>query len=250
MSGHSKWHSIRHKKAAVDAKRGKLFTKLIKEITVAARLGGGDPNANPRLRTAIEAAQDANMPKENIIRAIKRGTGELEGVSYEEAVYEGYGPGGTAILVNVLTDNKNRTTAEVRHLFTKFGGSLGDSGCVSWMFNKRGLIQIPKSAVDEDTIFEIAIDAGAEDVNMDDEEFYEIYTSPGDLIDIKNKIAEKGIKIENAEVTMIPQNTVHLEGEDAKKLLNLINALEDHDDVQNVYSNFDIPDEIINQNMG
>lgn len=249
MSGHSKWHSIKHKKAAIDAKRGKIFTKIIKEITVAARMGGGDVDSNPRLRTAVEEAQGANMPKDNITRAIKRGTGELEGVNYEEATYEGYGPGGTAILVMTLTDNKNRTTASIRHIFSRFGGSLGDNGCVSWMFNKKGLLHIAKGTIAEDELFDLSADAGADDVNTEDDDFIEVYTDPSELFDIKEKLIEKGVEIENAEVSMIPQNTVFIEGIAAKKLMNLINTLEDNEDVQNVYSNFDMPDELMNRDI-
>ncbi len=246
MAGHSKWHNIRHKKAKMDAKRGQLFTKLLREITVAARQGGGDPEFNPRLRIAIEKAKKANMPIENIERAIKRGTGELEGVNYEEVVYEGYGPEGVAVIVECLTDNRNRTTAEVRHIFTKHGGNLGASGCVSFLFEEKGVIYVPKSKYDEETIFEKAIEAGAEDVIMDDEEFYEIRTEPKELYSVKENLEKEGVEIEKAEITRIPTTTVEVKDpEKAEKLLKLLDALEDSDDVQKVYSNFEIPEEIM-----
>ncbi len=246
MAGHSKWHNIRHKKAKMDAKRGQLFTKLLREITVAARQGGGDPEFNPRLRIAIEKAKKANMPIENIERAIKRGTGELEGVSYEEVVYEGYGPEGVAVIVECLTDNRNRTTAEVRHIFTKHGGNLGASGCVSFLFEEKGVIYVPKSKYDEETIFEKAIEAGAEDVIMDDDEYYEIRTEPKELYSVKENLEKEGVEIEKAEITRIPTTTVEVKDpEKAEKLLKLLDALEDSDDVQKVYSNFEIPEEIM-----
>ncbi len=242
MSGHSKWHSIKHKKAAVDAKRGKLFTKLIKEITVAARIGGGDPEANPRLRSAVQAAKAANMPQDNIKRAIMKGTGELPGTVYEEITYEGYGPGGVAIMVTALTDNRNRTVSEVRHIFSKHNGNLGENGCVSWMFDKKGYFVVPKEGVSEEDIFEKAIDAGAEDIK-DDVDNFEIFCDPGDFENVKNNLEEAGIRLEVAEISMIPQNTVKVTGKDAESLLKLMSALEDHDDIQNVYSNFDISEE-------
>ncbi|NPA54328.1 MAG: YebC/PmpR family DNA-binding transcriptional regulator [Aquificae bacterium] len=246
MAGHSKWHNIRHKKAKMDAKRGQLFTKLLREITVAARQGGGDPEFNPRLRIAIEKAKKANMPIENIERAIKRGTGELEGVNYEEVVYEGYGPEGVAVIVECLTDNRNRTTAEVRHIFTKHGGNLGASGCVSFLFEEKGVIYVSKSKYDEETIFEKAIEAGAEDVIIDDEEFYEIRTEPKELYSVKENLEKEGIEIEKAEITRIPTTTVEVKDpEKAEKLLKLLDALEESDDVQKVYSNFEIPEEIM-----
>jgi len=244
MSGHSKWAQIRHKKAAMDAKRGRLFTKLIREITVAARLGGGDPAGNPRLRAAIAAAKAANMPSENIERAIKKGTGELPGVAYEEASYEGYGPGGVAIMVEVLTDNKRRTVADIRHIFSRFGGSLGESGCVSWMFTKAGLITIPKDNIDEDKLIDVALEAGAIDIK-EEKEYYEIYTEPKDLFDVRQKLLEEGFTVDTADYTAIPQSVVPVSEKDAAKLLKLLAALEDHDDVQKVYSNMDIPDEIL-----
>ncbi|WP_297456951.1 YebC/PmpR family DNA-binding transcriptional regulator [Persephonella sp.] len=248
MAGHSKWHNIRHKKAKQDAKRGQLFTKLLREITVAARQGGGDPEFNPRLRIAIEKAKKANMPIENIERAIKRGTGELEGVNYEEVVYEGYGPEGVAIIVECLTDNRNRTTSEVRHLFTKHGGNLGASGCVSFLFEEKGVILVPKDSISEEELFEKAIEAGAEDLITDDENYYEVRTEPKDLYAVKEALEKEGISIEKAEITRIPTTTVEIKDpETAQKLLKLLDALEDNDDVQKVYSNFEMSDELINQ---
>lgn len=242
MSGHSKWHSIRHKKAARDAKRGKLFTKLIKEITVAARLGGGDLNANPRLRTAVMTAREHSMPAENIERAIKRGTGELEGVAYEEVQYEGYGPGGVAILVQAMTDNRNRTVAELRRIFEKAGGSLGSTGCVAWMFKKRGVVSVDRSKVDEDRLMEVALEAGAEDVSEADGSF-EVLTSPESFEAVKEAIQKAGIPIDSAEVSMVPENTVRVTGQDAAQAMKLLEALEDHDDVQSVASNADFDQE-------
>ncbi len=244
MSGHSKWSTIKRKKAKVDAQRGKIFTRLIKEITVAAREGGGDPEANPRLRTAIDAAKAANMPMANIERAIKRGTGELPGVSYEEAVYEAYGPGGVALLIEVLTDNKKRTVAEVRHLVTKHNGSMGEAGSVAWQFEKKGLIQVPVEGVDEEEVLTIAIDAGAEDLRRDDG-FYEITTAPDQLEQVRRVLEEKGVPLESASLTMHPTTTIKVEGKEAEQLLKLLDALEEHDDVQNVYSNFDIDMELL-----
>lgn len=246
MAGHSKWAQIKHKKAAVDAKKGKIFSKLSKEITVAAKLGGGDPDKNPRLRTAIEKAKEANMPSENIKRAIMKGTGELPGVSYEEGIYEGYGPGGVAVMVEVLTDNRNRTVSEIRHIMTKHGGSLGEAGCVSWMFEKKGYILVDKKKISEDTLMTIALDAGAEDMKNDpDEENYEIITSPEDLSTVKSSIESHGIPIALAEITMLPKSYIMLNEKDAEQMLRLFEALEDHDDVQNVYANFNIPDEVL-----
>jgi len=242
MSGHSKWSTIKRKKGAADAKRGKAFTKLIKEIMVAARFGGGDMNANPRLRTAVLAAKAENMPRENIDRAIKKGTGELEGVNYEELTYEGYGPGGVAMLLEVLTDNKNRTVADVRHVFSKQNGSIGEAGCVSWMFEKKGLMTINKAGVDEDRLIEVALDAGALDVNDAGKEF-DVTTSPGNFEEVKKKLEEAGFKCSYGEVTMVPQTTVRLAGKEAEQMLKLMEALEDADDVQKVYANFDIADE-------
>jgi len=245
MSGHSKWSSIKHKKGATDAKRGKIFTKLIKEITVAARMGGGDADSNPRLRTAILAAKSENMPKDNIERAIKKGTGELEGVSYEESTYEGYGPGGAAVFVESLTDNKNRAVADIRHIFSKAGGNLGENGCVAYMFDKKGYINIEKESVDEENLMEVAIDAGAEDVR-DDENNFEVITAIEDFEAVKAAIEEQSIPYIVAEITMLPQSTANLEGKEAEQMLKLMDALEDCDDVQKVYTNADIPEELIN----
>ncbi len=244
MAGHSKWAQIKHKKARVDARRGKIFNKIIREITVAARLGGGNPEFNPRLRMAIEKAKEVNMPQDNIERAIKRGTGELEGVTYEQAIYEGYGPGGVAILVIALTDNKNRTTGEVRHIFSKYGGNLAGAGSVAWQFEEKGVIYIDKDKADEDTVMEIAIDAGAEDIKTEGDT-YEIITEPKEFEAVRKAFEEAGIEISSASLTMIPQNTVKLEGKKAEQVLKLIDALEDNDDVQNVYANFDISDEVL-----
>lgn len=244
MSGHSKWSSIKHKKGAADAKRGKIFTRLIREITVAARMGGGDASGNPRLRSAIAAAKAENMPKENIERAVKKGTGELEGTSYEESSYEGYGPGGVAVLVDCLTDNKNRTVAEVKHAFERNGGNLGEPGCVAWMFAKKGLIVIEKDRVDEERLLDLALEAGAEDVNDEETEF-EVITDPADFETVKEAIDAADIPHTLAEISMIPNNTVKLEGKKAQQMLNLMQALEDNDDVSNVYANFDIPDEVM-----
>jgi YebC/PmpR family DNA-binding regulatory protein len=242
MSGHSKWHSIRHKKAAKDAKRGKLFTKLIKEITVAARLGGGDLSANPRLRTAVQTAREHSMPMENIERAIKRGTGELEGANYEEVQYEGYGPGGVAILVQAMTDNRNRTVAEIRRLFEKAGGSLGASGCVAWMFKKRGVITVQKDQVDEDRLMEVALEAGAEDVSDADDTF-EVLTAPETFEAVKTALQEAKIPIASAELSLVPESTVRVTGQDALQAMKLLEALDDHDDVQSVASNADFDQE-------
>lgn len=238
MSGHNKWSTIKHKKGAADAKRGKIFTKIIKEISVAAKLGGGDPAANPRLRTAIDKAKGENMPKDNIERAIKKGTGGMEGVTYEETTYEGYGPGGVAVLVEVMTDNRNRTVSDVRSIFTKCNGNMGETGCVSWIFDKRGLIVFPKS-VDFDKLIEAAIEAGADDVAEQDEQ-YEVTTDPSAFIEVRDALAQAGFKAESAEITMIPQTMVKLEGKQAESMLKMMDKLEDNDDVQNVYANFDI----------
>jgi len=243
MAGHSKWANIKHRKAAVDAKRGKIYTKLAREITVAAREGGGDPEFNPRLRAAIDKARKFNMPKENIERAIKRGTGEIEGSSYEEVTYEGYGPGGVAIIVKCLTDNRNRAASEVRHAFSKHGGNLGTSGCVSWMFERKGVITIPGN-VDEEELMMAAIDAGAEDIKQEDGEFV-VYTEPSNLENVKESLEKSGIKVEEAKLDLIPQNTVRVEGETALKVLKLLDMLEDLDDVQEVFSNFDMPEEVM-----
>jgi YebC/PmpR family DNA-binding regulatory protein len=245
MSGHSKWSTIKHKKGAADAKRGKIFTKLIKEITVAARMGGGDPDANPRLRHALNAARAQNMPKDNFERAIKKGTGELEGVNYEEIVYEGYGPGGVAVLVECMTDNRNRTIAEVRHAFGKAGGNVGTDGCVAWMFDKKGLISVSKEAADEDTLMEVALDAGAEDIK-DEGDVFEVITAPADFDAVKEAVDQAQIEYELAEITMIPQNMTKVEGKDAESMVKFMDALDDLDDVQKFYSNADIPDEVFN----
>ncbi len=242
MSGHSKWSTIKHKKGALDAKRGKLFSKFIKEITVAARMGGGDQNANARLRSAVAAAKAANMPKDNIERAIKKGTGELSGFSLEEISYEGYGPGGIAIMVHVLTDNKNRVVADIRHLFSKYNGNLGETNCVSWMFEKKGYVSLDKDAVDEDTLYEIALGQGAEDIT-DQGDTYEILTEPDVLNSLRETLETKGIKYNTAEISMIPKTTVRVAGKSAQQALKLLELLEDHDDIQSVYSNFDIDDE-------
>lgn len=246
MSGHSKWAQVKHKKAHVDAKRGKIFSKIVKEITVSARLGGGDPNGNPRLRTAMEKAKEVNMPQENIKRAIMKGTGELPGVAYEESVYEGYGPGGVAILLEVLTDNKNRTSSEIRHIMTKNSGNLGEAGCVSWMFEKKGYILVEKIKIDEDALMSAALEAGAEDMKNDPkEDNYEIVTAPEDMKRVKTFLEAAGIPLSLAEITMLPKNYVALDEKSAEQVMRLVEALEDHEDVQSVYTNFDIPDEVI-----
>jgi len=245
MSGHSKWNTIKRKKGAVDAKRGKVFTKIIKEITLAARLAGSDPEGNARLRQAIMAAKDENMPKENIDRAIKKGVGGTEGsAGYEEVVYEGYGPGGVAVLVEVMTDNKNRTVAEVRHIFSKHGGNLGENGCVSWIFEKKGSLLFDKKGVNEDDLMELALDSGAEDVREEENEF-EVITDHGLFEQVKKALDCKNVKYIKAQVTMIPQSTVRLEAEKALQMLKLMEKLEDNDDVQNAYANFDIPDDVM-----
>jgi len=243
MSGHSKWSTIKHKKGAADKKRGKIFTKLIKEITVAARMGGGDPDANPRLRHALSAANSQNLPKDTAQRAVKKGTGDLEGVQYEEILYEGYGPGGVAVLVECMTDNRNRTIAEVRHIFGKAGGNVGTDGCVAWMFDKKGLISVSKENSDEDTIMELALDAGAEDI-IEETDSFDIITEPDDYDAVKNAIDTADIQYELAEITMIPQNMTKLDGKDAEQMIKFMEALDDSDDVQKFYSNADIPDEI------
>ncbi len=244
MSGHSKWAQIKHKKAHTDAKRGKVFTKIVKEISVAARLGGGDPEGNPRLRSAIEKAKEVNMPSENIKRAIMKGTGELPGTTYEEVIYEGYGPGGVAILIETLTDNKNRTVSEIRHILSKNGGNMGEAGCVSWIFEKKGYILVEKTKVDEDTLMSIVLDAGAEDMKNDPkEDNYEIITSPENLNAVKEAIEKQNIPVSLSEITMLPKSYVPIDGSAADQMVRLIDALEDNDDVQNVYANFDIPEE-------
>jgi YebC/PmpR family DNA-binding regulatory protein len=244
MSGHSKWSSIKHKKAIKDAKRGKQFTKFIKEITVAARLGGGDINANPRLRTAVTTARANSMPNDNIERAIKKGTGELEGVAYEEVNYEGYGPGGAAIMASAVTDNRNRTVSDLRRIFEKHGGNMGAAGCVAWMFSKRGLLTVEHGKVDEDRLMEIALEAGADDVK-DSGEIFEVDTTPENFDAVKTALQAAGIETASAEVTMVPQNTVSVTGKDAEQTMKLLEELDDHDDVQTVASNVDIPQEEI-----
>jgi len=239
MSGHSKWHSIKHKKGALDAKRGKLFTKLIKELTVAARTGGSDPNGNARLRKAIADAKAGNMPNDTIDRAVRRGSGEEGGVNYEEITYEGYGPGGVALLIEAMTDNRNRTVAEIRHIFAKNGGNLGESGSVGWLFEKKGYIVVDKAAKPEEELFDIAIEAGADDLR-DDEDNFEIITSPENFEAVHAAIKSAGIEPQVAEVSMVPQNYIKLEGPQASQMVKLMEALEDHDDVQKVSANFDI----------
>jgi YebC/PmpR family DNA-binding regulatory protein len=242
MSGHSKWSSIKHKKAAKDARRGKLFTKLIKEITVAARLGGGDINANPRLRTAVTAARENSMPNDNIERAIKKGTGELEGTSYEEVSYEGYGPGGVAVLANALTDNRNRTVADLRRIFDKHGGNMGAAGCVAWMFHKRGLVRVARGKADEERLMEVALEAGADDVT-DSGDGFEVVTAPEHFEAVKDALHAASIETASAELTMVPETTVSVTGKDAEHAMKLLEELDDHDDVQSVASNLDISQE-------
>jgi YebC/PmpR family DNA-binding regulatory protein len=239
MSGHSKWHTIKHKKGALDAKRGKLFTRLIKEIAVAARDGGGDQDANARLRKAVTDAKAANMPNDTIDRAVKRGTGDLEGVNYDEITYEGYGPGGVALLIETMTDNRNRTVAELRHMLSKNGGNLGESGSVAWLFDRKGYVVVDKSKKSEEELFEIAIEAGADDMKEDGDNF-EIFTSQEDFEAVSEAIKKAGIEPEISEISMIPQTFIKLEGADAKQMLKLYEAIDDHDDVQNLYANFDI----------
>ncbi len=248
MAGHSKWANIKHRKGAQDAKRGKIFTKLIKEITVAAKIGGGDIEGNPRLRTAVDKAKSGNMPKDTIDRAIKKGCGDLDGVNYEEGTFEGYGPGGAAVIVEFMTDNRTRTVADVRHIFNKHNGSLGVSGSVAFLFDRKGLISFSKEQ-DFDTLFEIALEAGAEDVK-DEGDAIEIITDPGNFIEVREAIAAKGLQWETAEVTMLPQTMVKLEGKQAEQMLKMMDKLEDNDDVQNVYANFDISDEDLASFMG
>ncbi|MGD2080090.1 MAG: YebC/PmpR family DNA-binding transcriptional regulator [Nitrospirota bacterium] len=244
MAGHSKWAQIKHKKAHTDVKRGKVFSKIVKEIAVAARLGGGDPGANPRLRLAIEKAKEVNMPQDNISRAIMKGTGELPGTSYEEVSYEGYGPGGVALLIETLTDNRNRTVSEIRHVMSKHGGSMGESGCVAWIFDKRGYILVDKREAGEEDLMTVVLDAGAIDMKNDPgEENYEIITEPENLNDARAAIEASNIPVPLAEVTMLPKNYVELDAKTAEQMTRLMEALEDHDDVQNVYANFNIPEE-------
>jgi len=244
MSGHSKWATIRRKKERTDSARSKVFSKLIKEITIAARMGKGDIEGNPRLRTAIETAKSANMPASNIERAIKKGTGELPGVSYEEITYEAYGPGGTALLIEIMTDNRNRTLSEIRHLLTKNGGNLGETGSVGWMFSRLGLVTIPTEGVDEDKLFMVALEAGADDIKHMDDTF-EIVSPPEKLEDIRSALVDGSYKVETAEVAQVPQTDVLVEGNQARQVLRLMESLEDHDDVQKVWSNFDVPEEML-----
>ena len=238
MSGHSKWATIKHKKAVTDARRGKMFTRLIKEITIAARDGGGDPDANPRLRAAMAAAKAENMPADNIKRAVQRGTGELPGVNYEEVAFEAYGPHGVALIVEVTTDNRNRTVSEIRHLFSKHGGSLGEAGCVAWMFNKLGTVVIPKQSATEDQLLGVVLDHGAEDIRDSDEQ-WEVICSPETTETVAQAIRDAGIEVTSSEVGRVPQNYVKLDGAKAQQMIKLLDALEEHDDVQHVYSNFD-----------
>lgn len=244
MSGHSKWASIKHKKAAQDAKRGKIFTKVIRELSAAARLGGGDPDANPRLRNAVSDAKGVNMPADNIKRAIMKGTGELEGATYDEISYEGYGPGGVAILLEVLTDNRNRSVSELRHIFSKNGGNIGESGCVAWMFGRKGYLVVEKSKASEDDLLDIILEAGAEDLREDGSN-YEIFTPPDKYEAVVEALKNNNIEIAASNLGQIPQNYVKLEGKQAQQLLRLMEELEDHDDVQNVWANFDIDEEEI-----
>lgn len=249
MAGHSKWANIQHRKGAQDAKRGKLFTKLIREITVAARMGGSDPDSNPRLRAAIDKALGSNMTKDVIERAAKRGAGELEGVNYEEIRYEGYGPNGIAIMVDCMTDNKNRTVAAVRNVFTKRGGNMGTDGCVAFMFNQKGIITLP-SGTEEDEVMEAALEAGAEDIVTNSDGSLDVFTAPEDYSTVKDALNAAGIEVESSQVTMHPDNTVSLEVDDAKKTIGLIEAFEELDDVQEVYSNADFSDEVMAQLEG
>jgi YebC/PmpR family DNA-binding regulatory protein len=248
MSGHSKWHTIKHKKGAADAKRGKIFTRLIKELTVAARAGGGDVDMNPRLRTIVNEAKANNMPRENIERAIRRGTGEEPGVSYEEIMYEGYGPGGVALMIQTLTDNKNRTVGEIRHMLAKYNGNLAAENSVAWMFSRKGQIFVNKGKVDEDKLLSAALDAGADDMN-DDESAWEIVSAPDSFEAVRDAVKGLGIEPTSAEIAMVPQNYVKLQGKDANHMIKLMEALDDHDDVQNVWANFDIEEKEIEASL-
>ena len=240
MSGHSKWATIKRKKAVTDQKRGSLFTKLVKEITIAARMGGGDPSGNPRLRLAVDTARDNSMPMDNIARAIKKGTGELEGVTYDEITYEGYGPAGIALIIETATDNRNRTVADIRHIMSRNNGSLGESGSVGWMFQRKGTLDVPRSSAEEDQLMEILLDAGLEDLSSDDENYFTVITDVKDLENVKKALDDSGISYENAKTDLIPENYIELEAEDARKVIKLIDALENNDDVQAVYSNMEI----------
>ena len=244
MSGHSKWHNIRLKKGKMDAERGKAFTKLAREIIVAAKAGGGNPDGNGRLRMAIQKARENSMPAENIKRAIQRGTGELDGISYDELTYEGYGPGGAAVMVDTLTDNRNRTVAELRNLFSKNGGSLGEQGCVAWIFDPKGIISVPKDKTTEETVMMAALEAGAEDVRVEEETF-DVVTAPEDLPTVRQALEAANIPFTLAETTMLPKNSVELQGKEAQQMVRLMEGLEDHDDIQNVYANFDIPESVM-----
>ena len=248
MSGHNKWSTIKHKKAREDAKRGKIFSKLIREITVAARDGGGDIDSNPQLRSVVQAAKAVNMPADNIDRAIRRGTGELPGVSYESVTYEGYGPGGVAVLIEVLTDNRNRTTAELRHLFSKYGGNLGERGCVSWLFNRTGQLMVPKQGnPDDEAMLELALESGADDIDSSDDEYYRVTTAPDELHQVKESLEGSGVTVETAQLEMEPSTQTAVEGGQAERMLKLMEVFDDHDDVQNVWANFDIDDEVLAQ---
>ena len=249
MSGHSKWSTIKRKKEKNDAQRGRIFTKLVKEITIAAREGGGNVNVNARLRTAVLTSRAENVPQANIDRAIVRGTGELEGIMYEELTYEGYGPAGVAVLIEAVTDNKNRTTPEIRHAFSKNGGNIGDTGCVAWMFDQKGLIVVNKEGQDEDEIMMIALDAGAEDI-QDEGDTLDVFTSPSEFESVRSQLIENGIEPLRAEICRIPQSTVAIEGQEAEQLLRLLEVLEEHDDVQNVYANFDMDDKVLEEMNG
>ena len=246
MAGHSKWANIKHRKGAQDAKRGKIFTKIIKEITIAARLGGGDLDANPRLRKAVSNGKSNNLPIDNITRAIKKGTGELEGVSYEEVTYEGYGPGGVAIMMDIITDNKNRTVAEVRHLLSKYGGNLGETGSVAWVFDKKGQIILDSNSGDEDVVFEAALEAGADDFEAEDG-FYTVTTDPTSLMDVRDTLEKAGYEIRSTEIEMVPKTLQKLEGKEAQSTLKLMDVLEDNDDITKLYSNFDVDEEALLQ---
>lgn len=249
MAGHSKWSQIKRKKAVTDARRGQLWTKLLKEVTVAARLGGGDPDGNPRLRTAIQESKTSNVPSDNIDRAIKRGTGELEGVSYDEVSYEGYGPGGVAILIETLTDNRNRTVAEIRHLFSKSGGNLGENGCVAWMFDKRGLFAIDSTAMSEEAFMDLAVELDAEDISIEDEVF-EIYSQPESFANFREELDKREVPLITKELAMLPQNLINVDADKVPQLLRLLEALEDQEDVQNVWANFDIDTEVLAAQLG
>ncbi len=249
MAGHSKWAQIKRKKAVTDARRGQLFSRLLKEIAVSARLGGGDPAGNPRLRAAIQDAKSSNVPNDNIDRAIKRGTGELDGITLEEVVYEGYGPGGAAVLIEAVTDNKNRTVAEIRHLFSKHGGNLGENGCVAWMFEKRGYLAIPREALAEERFMNLAIELEADDISIEDETF-EIYSSPESFAAVRDALEERGVPLVSQEIAMLPKSYVELDGRQAARTLRLMEALEEHDDVQSVWANFDINADVLAAQLG